>query len=72
MPAIDTDDLSAQFVGLYRDNVFCAKQKVLAWFRFTCILHFMTERFVPFQVILKYAKIILEATVLQMTGMNAN
>ena len=39
MPAIDTDDLSAQFVGLYRDNVFCAKQKVIAWFRFTCTVY---------------------------------
>ena len=28
MPAIDTDDLSAQFVSQYRDNVFCNKQKV--------------------------------------------
>ena len=29
MPAIDTDDLSTQFVSQYRDNVFCNKQKVL-------------------------------------------
>lgn len=28
MPAIDTDDLSAQFVAHYRDNVFCNQQKV--------------------------------------------
>ena len=34
MPAIDTDDLSAQFVSQYRDNVFCNKQKVFTTFCF--------------------------------------
>ena len=29
MPAIDTDDLSAQFVSQFLDNVFCVKQRVL-------------------------------------------
>ena len=28
MPAIDTDELSSQFVSQYRDNVFCNQQKV--------------------------------------------
>lgn len=67
MPAIDTDDLSAQFVSQYRDNVFCNKQKVLS-----CdiqVIVFSAFAYVqPFQMVLKYAKILLEATVLQMTG----
>ena len=36
MPAIDTDDLSAQFVSQYRDNVFCNKQKVFTYDIIVC------------------------------------
>ena len=31
MPAIDTDELSSQFVSMYRDNVFCNQQKVYTY-----------------------------------------
>ena len=37
MPAIDTDELSSQFVSQYRDNVFCNQQKV----KLTCMYMYM-------------------------------
>ena len=76
MPAIDTDELSSQFVSLYRDNVFCNQQKVYMHVHIhvhvVCKFYMYTVHNVltlpSIQMVIKYGKIMLEAKVLQMTG----